>query len=663
MMMNPYTKKRRPNPKVSQEEATVVDPCISEISGSKGPDSQVPTTESASALVIAATDKAGMDGIDRATIDKIILRESGSTFYMQQQRKRDQQVNERIEQIREKLKKEEEKNPAWRPALQRSVDKELSEAVKKRPVRSTCVVVDMDMFFMACELLTRPDLADKPACVGGSMITTSNYVARRYGVRSAMAGWIGDKLVEELSGGKETLIHLDSNFELYKEKSAIVKQVLAEYDPMLSMHSLDEAFLDLAPYLALRMTKKWTHHQIREELLKQSTRAQKRKSSQSDHAWSESLCLLSSFPSRLCRQHVAEVMEDMREKVHHETGGLTCSAGLAPNFLLAKIASDRNKPNGQCLVDPDHDSVTQFLHPLPTRKICGIGRVTEKTLQAFGIKTVQDLNRERALVRLLFKPVSAGFLLRASAGCASSDDRTVDDSNVHGQKGISRERSFQARDSWTEINSTLEDIARLLSTDMKKKNLWAHTITVKVKLHTFDVFSRARSMPHSVYLHDAEDLVLHATELLREIRNTMKNAAQFSVRLLGIRCSNFRGEENAGQVNIDQFLEPRTVSPISGRTREQGTAASTLDSKHTGEKNEKGVHESGFAGQAQESPDISFVYCPICQAGFPADKNFELNRHIDACLSGRVVRRVLREQDDESRTKKPHRKRRITDFY
>ena len=202
-----------------------------------------PPEESASALVIAATDKAGMAGIDRARIDKIILRESGHSLYMQQQRKRDQQVQLRIDQIRNKLNKEERINPTWRKKLQH-----LSELVRRRPIRSTCVVIDMDMFFMACELLTRPDLVDKPACVGGSMITTSNYVARRYGksaaeevkvvycfsdygdgmtgVRSAMAGWIGDKLVEELSGGKEKLIHVKSNFELYKDKSNIVKTQL-----------------------------------------------------------------------------------------------------------------------------------------------------------------------------------------------------------------------------------------------------------------------------------------------------------------------------------------------------------------------------------------------------------------------------------------------------
>ncbi|KAL7566714.1 hypothetical protein ACA910_017770 [Epithemia clementina (nom. ined.)] len=682
MMINPYAKKRRTkaingtgagcdderkNEPVS-ESAKAASSCCASAKSSSAKTMSSPRTlaESASALVIAATDKAGMDGIDRASIDKIILRESGSSLYMQQQRKRDQQVDQRIDQIRNKLSEEELKNPNWRRKLQNFVDKELSEAIGKQPNRSTCVVVDMDMFFMACELLTRPDLVDKPACVGGSMITTSNYVARRYGVRSAMAGWIGDKLVEELSGGKEKLIHVKSNFALYKEKSLVVKTVLAEYDPTLSMHSLDEAFLDLAPYLALKMAKNWSHEQIRNELQKNSTESTTRNQS-TLHDWEESQTTLASFPAWLCRQHASEVIEQMREKVKKETGGLTCSAGLAPNFLLAKIASDQNKPNGQCIVDSSHEQILQFLHPLPTRKVSGIGRVTEKTLRAFGIKTVEQLYKERALVRFLFKPATAGFLARASVGCSSSEHRApVDDSAaVHGQKGISRERTFPSGESWTAINARLEDIGRLLSSDMEKKNLWARTVTVKVKLHTFDVYSRARSMPHSIYLQNAEDLVSHAAELLREIRSEVVDKRQFSVRLLGIRCSNFRGDEGAGQINIEKFLEAKQPNTVDSTSTKVSSSRAVTPSSRAPERSVTG-------GQREKEDDASLprrahVSCPICQANFSEDNNYELNQHIDACLSGRVVRNVLREQRSldaaKSKSAAVGRKRRITDFY
>ena len=112
---------------------------------------------------------------------------------------------------------------------------------------------------------------------------------------------------------------------------------------------------------------------------------------------------------------------------------------------------------------PDHESdVIPFLYPLPVRKVGGIGRVTEKTLQAFGIHTVQDMYQQRALVRFLFKPASAGSLLRASLGCSSRDGSMGDDNEDEeetGQKGISRERTFQSGKPFSEINAKLEEIA------------------------------------------------------------------------------------------------------------------------------------------------------------------------------------------------------------
>ena len=159
----------------------------------------------ASALIISASEKAGMEGIDRSKIDAIILRESGNSAYMQQQTKRDDQVNKRIETMLQELKNTDERSggDGWRRVVERDLENEIDAHIQNRLTRSACCVFDMDIFYMACELLTRPELKDKPCCVGGGLVTTSNYVARKYGVRSAMAGFIADKLVDELSGGKE----------------------------------------------------------------------------------------------------------------------------------------------------------------------------------------------------------------------------------------------------------------------------------------------------------------------------------------------------------------------------------------------------------------------------------------------------------------------------
>jgi len=214
-------------------------------------------TRNASALIIAASDKAGMQNIDRQRINEIVLRESSQSLYLQQQQRRDEKVNQRIHRLKEKL---EQQQPSL-INLQATLDAQtLPHYRKARPPRSTAVVVDMDMFYMACECLRKPELYDTPAVVGGNMILTSNYRARRYGVRSAMAGWIGDTLVRELSQGTERLVHVPPDFELYREKSRQVRQVLAEYDPQLRAYSLDEAYMDLGPYLAIRMTQSHLSH-------------------------------------------------------------------------------------------------------------------------------------------------------------------------------------------------------------------------------------------------------------------------------------------------------------------------------------------------------------------------------------------------------------------
>merc|ERR1740124_2174720 len=227
-------------------------------------------TSTASALIIAASDKAGMEGIDRTRIDSIILRESANSNFMSTQLKRDAAVDRRIEAMKRRLAARSDDDGStpsdsekgWRRAIERTLTPEIDRLRSARRATSTCVVVDMDAFYINCEMLTRPHLRTVPACVGINLITTSNYPARRYGVRSAMAGWIGDTLVAEISKGKHTLVHIKSNFQLYNEKAAIVREVLSVYDPNMRAYSLEEVYLDLARYLEMMLIRGWDHHRI-----------------------------------------------------------------------------------------------------------------------------------------------------------------------------------------------------------------------------------------------------------------------------------------------------------------------------------------------------------------------------------------------------------------
>jgi DNA polymerase kappa len=543
--------------------------------------SNINVSAQASALCISASDKAGMEGIDREKIATIILKESGNSAYIQQQRRRDEKVNERVRHLQQRLQEASPRDYRVTDEL----DDTLRGYQQRQANRATCVVVDMDMFYMACELLSRPHLNDKPACVGREMILTSNYVARRYGVRSAMAGFIGRKLVEQLSDGREKLIQVPSNFKLYKEKSKIVNEVIREYDPHnMKAYSLDEVYLDIGPYLVLFLQHKdWTHEQIREAVLQGGDNKSDENMSNDEESYviisqAEVMQFLQSQSSMTCLKAVEEVVFRLRQHVKKATGGLTCSAGIARTHTIAKIASDANKPNGQLVVDPV--STLEFVRALPVRKIPGVGRVTEKLLQQVcNIHTGLELYEKRGLVQFLFQPATAEFLLKSSVGCSgegssfASFGTEQEESSDH-QKGISRERSFSPESDWALLNIKLEEISRMLSEDMKRKSVMGHTVTVKVKLANFDVLNRAQSQKQGIYIQNPDELSTVCSELFSAIRaqhkkdynqsNKSKDRdSRFSVRLLGIRCSNLIEEssfEAKQKGKIEKFF---TVTPSS----------------------------------------------------------------------------------------------------
>lgn len=733
MIRNPYKRPRQSSPTSSKVSKTSKESHLEQENTENAakqaykPTSQFKSAVSnASALVIAAADKAGMKGIDRERINAIILRESGNSLYMQQQRRRDAKVDERVAVLKQRMAAHEKEHPSFQQELQPSIDQYLEQLIAVRPNRSVCVVVDMDMFFMACEMLSRPELRDKPACVGGNMISTSNYRARQYGVRSAMAGYIGDALVKELSGGKEELIHVKAHYELYKDKSVIMKQTLAEYDPHVRVYSLDEALVQLGPYIAHKLRHpEWTHEMIREALrsnivpsgddeakfdgVDEKKDDEQRdtdgtddqppesndsfyrytESSSDDHNEEWSLDILQDYTSRECLQVAADVMNTMRDHVRQATGGLTCSSGLGPNFMLAKIASDFNKPAGQYLVPPHHTSVISFLHPLPLRKVCGVGRVMDKMCkEAFGIETVQHLYEKRALIQQFMTPSSSKFLLRASVGCSSgffsSDQDDSKKERAASQKGASRERTFSPTHNWGHLMERLEKVGKQLAQDMERKQFWAKTVTLKVKLKSYDVLSRARSLHDSKYAHTEKDILDIAQSLLVELRDEYLQSQErgtakpvFSLRLLGIRCSNFRSTEEDQQQQQKQkrlddiFAASAAVSKTDAADTKVVATSVCINAPPPPITKKGPVSSTITAATTISSPprppkvedeELTVFECPICgQRLAHVKSNDQINQHIDSCLNSDTVRRAAREETLQK--KQGTKKKRISDFF
>ncbi len=203
------------------------------------------------------------------------------------------------------------------------------------PVRRI-IHLDMDCFYAAIEVRDKPELAGKPVAVGGArdqrgVLTTCNYEARKFGLRSAMPTF---KALQRCPD----LIVMPTRFEVYRRESAKIREILLRFTPLVEPLSLDEAFLDVSRHdgdpAALA--------QIIRQLILQNTR-------------------------------------------------LTASAGIAPNKMLAKIASDWNKPNGQFEIRPE--DIAGFMQELPVQKLWGIGTKSAEKFARLGIRTCGELQR------------------------------------------------------------------------------------------------------------------------------------------------------------------------------------------------------------------------------------------------------------------------------
>uniref|UniRef100_A0A2K5EG24 DNA polymerase kappa n=1 Tax=Aotus nancymaae TaxID=37293 RepID=A0A2K5EG24_AOTNA len=187
--------------------------------------------------------KAGMEGLDKEKINKIIMEATkGSKFYGNELKK-EKQVNQRIENMMQQ--KAQITSQQLRKA-QLQVDRFAMELEQSRNLNNTIVHIDMDAFYAAVEMRDNPELKDKPIAVGSmSMLATSNYYARRFGVRAAMPGFIAKRLCPQL-------IIVPPNFDKYRAVSKEVKEILADYDPNFMAMSLDEAYLNITKHLQER---------------------------------------------------------------------------------------------------------------------------------------------------------------------------------------------------------------------------------------------------------------------------------------------------------------------------------------------------------------------------------------------------------------------------
>ncbi len=253
--------------------------------------------------------------------------------------------------------------------------------------------IDMDCFYAAVEMREHPELAGRPIAVGGAtgrgVLTTCNYPAREYGVRSAMPVFQARERCPQL-------VILPVRFDLYRSISKQIRDIYARYSDLIEPLSLDEAYLDV------------TH----------------------------------------LKQAGAEIAASIRKDIYAETR-LTASAGIAPNKLIAKVASDWNKPNGQCVVSPSH--VATFMKQLPVRRIWGIGPKSAERLTELGVENCADL---QALSQPDLVHHFGSFGLELYQLCRGIDERPVEPNRI--RKTLSIEHTFS-----DDLNSFASCVAQL----------------------------------------------------------------------------------------------------------------------------------------------------------------------------------------------------------
>jgi DNA polymerase IV len=286
--------------------------------------------------------------------------------------------------------------------------------------------LDMDCFYAAIEVRDRPSLRGKPVGVGGArdrrgVLTTCNYEARKFGVRSAMPTFMALQRCPNL-------IVLPTRFDVYRREAAVIRGILYRFTSIIEPLSLDEAYLDVTAH--------------------------------------------PSAPGPLA--------EAIRKTIS-QTTKLTASAGIGPNKLIAKIASEINKPNGQLEVKPEE--VPEFMKDLPVRKIWGIGEKSERKLEELGVKTCGDLQR---FSRAELVNVFGKFGLELYDLCRGIDERPVDPDRP--RKSLSTEETF-AVDLTTleQCEEKLEELFQDLMADLaqKESNREITKIFVKLKFKDF----------------------------------------------------------------------------------------------------------------------------------------------------------------------------------
>ncbi|MCM0083314.1 DNA polymerase IV [Geomonas sp. Red32] len=359
--------------------------------------------------------------------------------------------------------------------------------------------IDMNAFFASVEQQSNPELRGKPIAVTGAakrtVITTCSYEARAFGVKTGMNAWEARQKCPEL-------IFVVGNNRKYTYTSTEIIKIMREYTPMVEVFSIDEAFLDVTGSLSLFGSPERIAHLIKEQI--------------------------------------------------REGFGLTCSVGIAPNKLLAKLASDMQKPDGLTVIPPNE--ISRILERVPVKDICGIGPKLQQQLTKLGVRTCGELGRFP--VEILKRKFGVVGEKLHQMGLGIDHSPVVPEEEAEEVKTVGHsttlDRDITDRD---EILRYLLQLSEMVGRRARRYQVAGKTITLTIRYADFTTFSRQAS--RSSHTNNSEEIYRGAVTLLDTLELTQP------VRLLGVRIS-----------NLDQQAEQL---PLFGEDRRKALLAGAMD--------------------------------------------------------------------------------------
>ena len=430
-------------------------------------------------------EKGGMKGINHEKIEKIIYETTKNSRIFKKNEEDLAYLKQEILSVEKKLENF-HKNEILYSQVAQLAKSRIEFLKEQRRFDKIWMHLDMDMFFAAVEIKDNPSLANVPMAVGSmAMISTSNYIARKYGVRSAMPGFIALKLCPQLK-------LIGGHFHRYKEESIKIMEILEEYDSFLESSGLDEAYVDLTDY-----------------------------------------CKTNKIYSK---DEIIGMVKEIKKKIFEKTQ-LTCSCGIACNKRLAKICSDYNKPDGLYFLDFEPKVIEEFVEKLSIRKIPFIGSKTETRLNLLKIYTCKDLV-ERQVDLFYINEDSFDFYMKNCYGIGSYEH-----SEYQEEKSISRSESFFMTGNKEQLLNTLEKLKEKIFKDMEKSHvLYCKTLTIEIIGLSERKVSKCFTSKYG--LPNKNSIKTKAIELFTELLEREKKARMIRIKISGLVKENENESKN-----------------------------------------------------------------------------------------------------------------------